>query len=101
VSPRVRLGVSAILLAATVALLEVLAYGDSTPLRKPLESFPAAVGGWQSVGGTILDAETLAILRPSDYLMRRYGDGAGNDLWLYVGYWDTQRKGAQMHSPKN
>ena len=22
-------------------------------------------------------------------------------VWLYIGYWDTQRKGAQIHSPKN
>lgn len=33
--------------------------------------------------------------------MRDYADPAGQGLNLYIGYWDTQRKGAAIHSPKN
>jgi len=33
--------------------------------------------------------------------MRRYVDSGGRSLWLFVGFWQTQRKGAQPHSPKN
>ena len=33
--------------------------------------------------------------------MRRYVDGAGRGLWLYVAYWESQRRGAQIHSPRN
>ncbi len=43
----------------------------------------------------------LNILKVKDYLMRRYVDPSGRSLWLYIGYWDSQRKGAQVHSPKN
>ena len=45
--------------------------------------------------------EILNVLQVKDYLMRRYVDSAGRSIWLYIGYWDTQRRGAQMHSPKN
>jgi len=33
--------------------------------------------------------------------MRGYVDAAGRGLNLYIAYWDTQRKGAVIHSPKN
>jgi EpsI family protein len=48
-----------------------------------------------------LEVEVLNILKVSDYLMRRYVDASGRPAWLYIGYWQTQRKGAQIHSPKN
>jgi len=48
-----------------------------------------------------LPPETLNILKVSDYVMRRYVDGAGRGIWVYLGYWESQRRGAQMHSPKN
>src|SRR5262249_31069263 len=58
-------------------------------------------GRWQGRESTILSDAILKELRPSDYLMRRYEDEAGRSLWLYVGYWETQRQGAQIHSPKH
>jgi len=33
--------------------------------------------------------------------MRRDTDPSGRSLWLYIGYWASQRKGAQIHSPRN
>ena len=48
-----------------------------------------------------LEPDVLDILKLNDYLLRHYRDGVGHDMWLYVGYWDTQRKGAQIHSPKH
>jgi EpsI family protein len=71
------------------------------PLRKSLDSFPAALGGWQGQEATIFELEVVNLLKVKDYLMRRYIDGSGRSLWLYVAYWDTQRRGAQIHSPKN
>src|SRR5262249_48686382 len=41
------------------------------------------------------------VLRPKDYLMRRYEDDSGRSVFLFIAYWDSQRKGAQPHSPKN
>jgi EpsI family protein len=75
--------------------------GEAIPLRSGLDLFPAAVGGWRGQEATTFDAETLSVLKVTDYLMRRYVDGAGRSVWLYVAYWDTQRRGAQIHSPKN
>lgn len=70
-------------------------------MRQPLDTFPTTIGDWRGREATLFEGEILNILKVKDYLMRRYVDPAGHSLWLYIGYWDTQRKGAQPHSPKN
>ena len=70
-------------------------------MRKMFDTFPTAVGDWQGRQATSLEVEILNILKVNDYLMRRYVDREGRSLWLYIGYWATQRKGAQIHSPRN
>jgi EpsI family protein len=62
---------------------------------------PRQIENWQGQEDATLDADILGILKLNDYVMRRYRDRNGHDLWLYIGYWDTQRKGAQIHSPKH
>ena len=101
VKPSARVLVSAGLLAATFLGLQLRGTGEAIPLRKPLSAFPATLGEWQAREATLLDGDTLQVLRPTDYLVRREVDPAGRTLWLYVGYWDSQRKGAAQHSPKN
>ena len=71
------------------------------PLRKSLEQFPAAVGEWQGKESTVFDADVVELLKATDYVMRRYVDGGGRSVWLYMAYWESQRRGAQIHSPKN
>jgi EpsI family protein len=96
-----RLLVSAGLLAGTLVGLQFRSTGEAVPLRRPLASFPTALGEWRARESSLLDGKTLEVLRPTDYLVRREVDQAGRSLWLYIGYWDSQRKGALPHSPKN
>lgn len=100
-SPPVRVAVSVALLIGTLFVLQMRSSGEAVPIRKPLDSFPTAMGGWQGAQGVIFDVETLNVLKPKDYVMRRYQDAEGRNLWLFIAYWDSQRKGAQPHSPKN
>jgi EpsI family protein len=75
--------------------------GEAVALRQPLAAFPTVVGEWQGQEGTLFEDRELDILRVTDYVMRRYVDPTGQNLWLFIGYWDTQRRGAQPHSPKH
>jgi EpsI family protein len=59
------------------------------------------LGEWRGTQATVLEVEILNVLKVIDYVMRRYTDPAGRNLWLYVGYWASQPRGAQSHSPKN
>lgn len=97
----VRVSVSTALLLAALLVLQLRSSGEAVPIRKPLDYFPAALGRWQGRLDTALEPRIVNELRVSDYLMRRYVHDSGQSLWLYIGYWATQRKGADFHSPKN
>ena len=97
----VRASVSLAVLLGALLVLQLRSTGEAVPIRKSLDSFPATLGEWQGRRGTIFSTEILDKLKLKDYVMRDYGDGAGRSVNLYIGYWDTQRKGAVIHSPKN
>jgi len=96
-----RLGISAPLLLAALLAVQLRSSGEAVPIRKPLSTFPAMVAGWTGQSDTFLDPDALQLLKLSDYLMRRYVDSSGHPLYLYVGYWQSQRKGGDIHSPRN
>lgn len=98
---RRRVAVSCAALVGALIFLQLRSSGDAVPVRRPLDTLPVALGAWQGREGTILDADARNVLRVKDHVIRRYVDTGGHPLWVYIGYWDTQRKGAQMHSPKN
>ena len=89
------------LLGATFLYLQFFTTAERVLARKPLGSFPLTVDGWRSVESVTLEDDVLDVLKPSDYLVRRYVNSNGETASLYIGYWESQRKGAQMHSPKN
>jgi EpsI family protein len=96
-----RMALSCSLLLSAFFFLQLRSYGEAVPIRKALDAFPQTVGSWQGQEDSELEEGVLSILKLQDYLMRRYTSPTGYDLWLYIGYWDTQRKGAQIHSPKH
>jgi EpsI family protein len=101
VSTSARAGLASVLLLAALLILQWRSAGESVPVRKSLDLFPDRIGQWQGRQATNLEVEVLNILKVNDYLMRRYVDANGRSIWLYIGYWATQRRGGQAHSPKN
>lgn len=85
------------------ALVNGWAYlGEAHVDRKELKSFPVQVGAWKQTGAdTTLDAQTLSVLRASDYLLRDYRRTDGHVANFYVGYYATQSDGSSYHSPLN
>ncbi len=69
------------------------------PLKKAFADFPLKWKAWEGrefhFDNVILDK-----LRVSEYIMREYRKGNGK-VTLYIGYYDTQKEGAQIHSPKH
>jgi EpsI family protein len=97
-----RLLLSGAVLLTGLLALQLRSPGEAVPIRRALDAFPNAIGGWQSRQDTSLQTDIVNLLKIDDYLMRRYVDEAGRSLWLYVGYWASQRRGAaQVHSPRN
>jgi EpsI family protein len=76
--------------------------GEAHVDRKALRMFPQQVGSWHQTGGDrVIDDQTMAVLRASDYLLRDYQTSRGEFANFYVGYYGTQRDGATYHSPLN
>jgi EpsI family protein len=98
---RARVGVSVLLLVGAFFALHFRPASEGIALRRSFDVFPASLGGWTGRDDTVFDPEIIKILRMSDYLMRRYVDGSGQSAWLYLAYWQSQRRGADIHSPKN
>ena len=76
--------------------------GEARVERKSLKDFPGQIDSWEQTGtDEQFDAETLAVLKASDYLLRNYRRPDGRVANFYVGYYASQRDGATYHSPLN
>jgi EpsI family protein len=75
---------------------------EQTPLLAPLSEFPQDLGEWKATAESRMDAESLRILHPDDYLLRIYS-APGTDLTasLYIAWFRSQRTGHAPHSPQN
>jgi EpsI family protein len=98
-----RLGLLLVVLVMGGTLVNTWAYlGEAHVERQELKNFPMQVGAWKQAGvDQRFDAETMSVLRASDYLLRNYRLGNGTMANLYIGYYATQRDGASYHSPLN
>lgn len=68
----------------------------------PLASLPRQVGMWRSVD-LPLDSAVESILRADFNIQRAYAPGradAESPVWLYVGYYGTERGGRPEHTPR-
>jgi EpsI family protein len=98
-----RFGLLLVVLVAGGVFVNTWAYlGEAHVERQELKNFPIQVGAWKQEGvDQRFDAETMSVLRASDYLLRNYRLGNGTVANLYIGYYATQRDGASYHSPLN
>ena len=103
--------VALLMLASTWGLLLSLSQAEPLLPRKSFAEFPLTIGDrWQGKELGI-DQQVLDVLKLNDYMMRAYipqeliKDGENRKgltpVYLYVGYYQSQRTGATYHSPKN
>ena len=98
-----RFRVLLVVLIAAGILVNGWVYLDEAHVeRQELKNFPVQLGAWKQEGADQhFDAETMSVLRATDYLLRSYRLGNDKQATLYVGYYATQRDGASYHSPLN
>ena len=64
----------------------------------PLASFSHQIGPWRGVD-LPLDSAVEAILQADFNLQRAYQHSFGDIVWLYIGYYGTDRGGTPEHTP--
>lgn len=96
-----RLGVLCGVLALSLGLRGWLSAIPAVPPRAPLSSFPTVLGNWELLREQRVEENLLAVLKADDHLLRTYKSAEGEFVDLYIGYYENQRTGETMHSPKN
>lgn len=76
-------------------------HGKSMLLQQDLFRFEDQIGGWTGEEPRTLDPEVLEVLRADAYVDRIYRNDAGDWISLYAGYFEDQKTGETIHSPKN
>jgi EpsI family protein len=89
-----------LLLSATIAASLYSERRRPDSLSSPLQSIGVQLGGWKGVDDPPLAEGIVASLKPTSYLSRQYSKG-GVQLGLFISYYDQQRSGESMHSPKH
>ena len=98
--PAVRFSLAALMIVVTAIFLRTRSHGEVFPPRQPLQSFPERLGTWTGTDLAI-DADTLQVLGPGDFLLRSYTSEDQPYINLFIAYFASQRTGDTIHSPKN
>lgn len=68
--------------------------------NKPFSEFPLEIDEWKGVTSE-MDEEVYNILGVEDYILANYRKPSGEMVNLYVGFYQSQKEGDIIHSPKN
>jgi EpsI family protein len=72
---------------------------EIVPARTPFVEFPMNLGTWtgrrEAMDGIYIDT-----LKFDDYLMANYANGRDANVNVYMAYYNSQRKGEAVHSPR-
>jgi len=115
--------VAILMIVATAIFVQSRSHGEELVPNKPFADFPLLLADQWKGRELSLDDDVLNVLKLSDYMNRVYVPiieqpkqenasdsfsvmrNPGKDItipvWLYVGFYQSQRTGATYHSPKN
>jgi EpsI family protein len=96
----VRFWITAIVLLGATALLRGVSHGEPIVAREPLRELPYVLGSWKGEDHP-LPQQIVQAAGVNDYANRLYVDSTAAAVQLYIGYYDSQRTGNTIHSPKN
>ena len=98
--------VAVLMMIGALGVLQSRSQAEPVLDRKPFAEFPLTLSDRWKGTELGLEREVLDVLKLTDYMMRLYvpvsrAQTIQTPVWLYVGYYQSQRTGATYHSPKN
>ena len=91
----------AFILVIAILYLRVYTTIEAVPLTDDIDNFPKQVGSFTMTGSSEFSEGVLQELGVSSYINRDYRDKDGYKLSLYWGYYEVQKEGSLIHSPKH
>lgn len=90
-----------LLLVLTLSARAWLSAAPVKPARRPLAEFPMQIGEYKVVNSRKIEDDVQKVLKADDYIDRRYVTADGRSADLFIAFYEAQRAGESMHSPKN
>jgi len=97
--PMAFVGAAVLVAVAAAAQLALPTRVETVPARTALVDFPTRLGEWQGEREPLAEIYADA-LQLDDYLLTNYHDTNGQQLNFYVAWYDSQRAGRSVHSPR-
>lgn len=88
------------LMLLTMLCLVYISHSENIHPNKPFASFPKQIGEWVGKEERF-DQEIYALLGVDDSFLCNYKTREGGQANLYVGFYQSQREGETIHSPKH
>ncbi len=92
--------ITIVILFIAAALTHFAAQSERTAPNKPFSEFPLEIDNWKGITSE-LDEKVYNILGVEDYILANYRRPSGEMVNLYVGFYQSQKEGDIIHSPKN
>lgn len=87
-------------MCVSAIFLKYINHSEDIRSNKPLSTFPTEVGEWRGEVNYFKD-KIYRVLGVDDSVLINYQNEQGRVLQLYVGFYQSQREGDLIHSPKN
>ena len=84
----------------TAVFHNFLAHSEDVHPNKPLTTFPKQIGKWKGIEQRF-DEKVYSVLGVDDSYLATYQAPGGRQVQLYIGFYQSQREGDLIHSPKN
>ena len=89
-----------VILLATAWATQVLSRSEAIEPKRSFDQFPLKTGDWKGIRSG-LDSRIYSILGVEDYILADYHNSEGRTVNFYVGFYQSQKEGDLIHSPKN
>ncbi len=86
---------------AVMATLGIENREEAIPLRTSFESFPEQFGDWHGKTGKMEEIYIEGLTGMTDHVIADYVNPEGNRINFYAAYYESQRSGGAIHSPKS
>lgn len=89
-----------VIMILTMVFLGSVNHSETIKPNKPFDTFPMTIGQWNGTTSRF-DENVYEILGVDDSILATYRSDNGEAVHLYVGFYQSQREGDLIHSPKN
>lgn len=96
-----RLLLVAVLMLASLGVRAYVSIKPQAPTHEKLAALPKNISDYDMKAEAQITDDVQAVLRADDYVLRRYENQNGKMLDVFIAYYEYQRAGESMHSPKN